>query len=89
MSVLDEIVAGVREDLAVREARRPLEELKAAALDARPALDAAGRAARTGRRRHRRGEAAQPLARATSPPSPTRPSWPPSTRPAARGSSAC
>lgn len=40
MNVLDEIVAGVREDLAVREARIPLEELKAAALDARPALDA-------------------------------------------------
>ena len=38
--MLDEIVAGVREDLAVREARRPLAEVKAAALDARPALDA-------------------------------------------------
>jgi indole-3-glycerol phosphate synthase len=40
VNVLDEIVAGVREDLAVREARRPLDEVKAAALDARPALDA-------------------------------------------------
>ena len=40
MTVLDEIVAGVREDLAVREAQRPLDEVKAAALDARPALNA-------------------------------------------------
>ena len=31
MSVLDEIVAGVREDLAVREAARPLDEVKAEA----------------------------------------------------------
>jgi indole-3-glycerol phosphate synthase len=40
MNVLDEIVAGVREDLAAREATTPLAELKAAAQDARPALDA-------------------------------------------------
>ncbi len=40
MSVLDEIVAGVREDLAAREALIPLAEVKAAALDARPARDA-------------------------------------------------
>jgi len=40
MNVLDEIVAGVREDLAVREAQLPLADVKAAALDARPALDA-------------------------------------------------
>ncbi|MGY1803958.1 indole-3-glycerol phosphate synthase TrpC [Blastococcus sp. SYSU D00922] len=40
MNVLDEIVAGVREDLAQREAVTPLEEVKAAARDARPALDA-------------------------------------------------
>ncbi len=40
MSVLDEIVAGVREDLAAREALTPLAEVKAAALDTRPALDA-------------------------------------------------
>jgi indole-3-glycerol phosphate synthase len=40
MTVLDEIVAGVREDLAVREEQRPLAEVKAAALDARPALNA-------------------------------------------------
>lgn len=40
MSVLEEIVAGVREDLAVREAARPLAAVKAAAGDARPALDA-------------------------------------------------
>ncbi len=40
MNVLDEIVAGVREDLAAREATTPLADVKAAALDARPALDA-------------------------------------------------
>ncbi len=40
VSVLDQIVAGVREDLAAREALLPLAEVKARALDARPALDA-------------------------------------------------
>ncbi|MGY2085091.1 indole-3-glycerol phosphate synthase TrpC [Blastococcus sp. SYSU DS0539] len=40
MNVLDEIVAGVRADLAVREAATPLDEVKAAAQAARPALDA-------------------------------------------------
>ena len=40
MSVLDDIVAGVREDVAAREALAPLAEVKAAARDARPALDA-------------------------------------------------
>ncbi|TYP84915.1 indole-3-glycerol phosphate synthase TrpC [Blastococcus xanthinilyticus] len=40
MTVLDEIVVGVRADLAAREALRPLEEIKAAARDAAPARDA-------------------------------------------------
>ncbi|MEU2349370.1 indole-3-glycerol phosphate synthase TrpC [Modestobacter sp. NPDC049651] len=40
MSVLDEIVAGVREDVAARQALRPLADVQAAAQDARPALDA-------------------------------------------------
>jgi indole-3-glycerol phosphate synthase len=40
MSVLDDIVAGVREDLAAREEQLPLAEIKAAARDAPPALDA-------------------------------------------------
>jgi indole-3-glycerol phosphate synthase len=40
VSVLDEIVAGVREDLAAREALTPLAEVKAVAQDTRPALDA-------------------------------------------------
>jgi indole-3-glycerol phosphate synthase len=39
-SVLDEIVAGVREDVARREAVLPLEEVKASAAQARPAYDA-------------------------------------------------
>ncbi|MGY1747891.1 indole-3-glycerol phosphate synthase TrpC [Modestobacter sp. SYSU DS0511] len=40
MSVLDDIVAGVREDVAARQAAVPLPEVQAAARDARPALDA-------------------------------------------------
>jgi indole-3-glycerol phosphate synthase len=40
VSVLDDIVAGVREDVAARQASTPLPEVKAAARDARPALDA-------------------------------------------------
>jgi indole-3-glycerol phosphate synthase len=40
VNVLDQIVFDVREDLAAREAQRSLAEVKAAALDARPALDA-------------------------------------------------
>lgn len=39
MNVLDEIVAGVREDVAAREALTPLADVKAQARDARPALD--------------------------------------------------
>ncbi|MEZ7897227.1 MAG: indole-3-glycerol phosphate synthase TrpC [Flaviflexus sp.] len=40
MTVLDDIIVGVREDLAVREAETPLEAIKEAALAAPPALDA-------------------------------------------------
>ena len=40
MTVLDDIVAGVREDVATREAATPLAEVKAAARATRPALDA-------------------------------------------------
>ncbi|RZU31411.1 indole-3-glycerol phosphate synthase TrpC [Blastococcus saxobsidens] len=40
MNVLDEIVAGVRADLAAREGVTPFDEVKAAAQAARPALDA-------------------------------------------------
>ena len=39
-TVLDSILVGVREELAAREALTPLEEVKAAAAAARPALDA-------------------------------------------------
>ena len=39
-NVLDEIIAGVREDVAAREASLPLAEVKARAADARPARDA-------------------------------------------------
>jgi len=39
-NVLEDIVAGVREDAAAREAVHPLAEVKAAALAARPAVDA-------------------------------------------------
>jgi indole-3-glycerol phosphate synthase len=40
MSVLDDILAGVREDVAARQAATPLAEVQAAAADARPPLDA-------------------------------------------------
>jgi len=40
VSVLDEILAGVRDDLAERQARIPLEQVKNAAAAAAPALDA-------------------------------------------------
>ncbi|MFT6564670.1 MAG: indole-3-glycerol phosphate synthase, partial [Actinomycetes bacterium] len=40
MTVLDEIVAGVREDLAARQAAVSLDELKNRAADAAPARDA-------------------------------------------------
>jgi indole-3-glycerol phosphate synthase len=40
VSVLDDIVAGVREDVAAREATTPLADVMAAARNARPALDA-------------------------------------------------
>ena len=39
-TVLDSILVGVREDVAAREAVTPLAEVKAAAADASPALDA-------------------------------------------------
>ncbi|MEU0558544.1 indole-3-glycerol phosphate synthase TrpC [Dactylosporangium maewongense] len=38
--MLDEILAGVREDLAIREAQKPLDEIKAAAAQAAPPIDA-------------------------------------------------
>ena len=40
MSVLDEILAGVREDVAARQEQVPLELVKERAAAARPALDA-------------------------------------------------
>lgn len=39
MSVLDEIITGVREDLAARMAQRPLREVRAALADVDPAID--------------------------------------------------
>lgn len=40
VGVLDEIVAGVREDVAARQAALPMDEVKARAADTRPAYDA-------------------------------------------------
>lgn len=40
MTVLDDIIVGVREDLAVREANVPLEDMKQAALNAAAPIDA-------------------------------------------------
>lgn len=48
MSVLDDIVAGAREDLAVREAALPLPELRARLTDVAPALDPLPRIAAVG-----------------------------------------
>ena len=59
VSVLDEIVAGVREDLAAREALVPLAEVKAAASSRAPPSTPSPPCARRAWR-HRRGQAAQP-----------------------------
>jgi indole-3-glycerol phosphate synthase len=48
MTVLDDIVAGVREDLALREAAVPLERLREHVARTDPALDAHGALARDG-----------------------------------------
>ena len=48
VTVLDELVAGAREDLAARQSCLPLEELKAAAADAAPVRDAAAALRRPG-----------------------------------------
>ncbi|MGI8869826.1 MAG: indole-3-glycerol phosphate synthase TrpC [Mycobacteriales bacterium] len=48
MAVLDEILAGVREDLAVHEARCPLAEIRARAADAPPPRNAAASLRRPG-----------------------------------------
>lgn len=47
-TVLDDIIAGVREDLAAREAKVPYAEIKARSLDAPPALDAVAALSRPG-----------------------------------------
>lgn len=47
-TVLDDIIAGVREDLAAREAKVSYEEIKARSLDAPPALDAVAALSRPG-----------------------------------------
>ena len=60
-SVLDEIVAGVREDLIAREAAVPMAQVKAAAAAAASAGRRARGAARARRRGHRRGQAPQPV----------------------------
>ena len=88
-SVLDEILVGVREDLAAREAGPSLDALKASAPRPGPARwTARRRCADPGSRSSPRSSAA---ARARGPwrSSPTRPGWPPTTRPAAPASSAC
>ena len=76
MSVLDDIVAGVREDLAARQQRTRLADLRAALADVDPALRPDATPARAGLQRDRRGQAAAARARATSPRSRTRPRWP-------------
>ena len=61
-SILDDIVAGVRDDVAAREEQHPAGRgARTAAASARAARRP-GRAERTRRRRHRRGQAPQPVA---------------------------
>ena len=84
-SVLDEIVAGVREDVAARQAAVPLDTVKRRAAQAPPALDAlaALRAPGVGviAEVKRRSPSKGALADDRRP----RRSWPASTRPAAPG----
>ena len=86
-SVLEEILAGVREDVAERQERVPLDDVREMAAAAAPPLDALhARCARPASASSPRSSAPRrPGAR--SPPSPTRPSWPASTRPAALAAS--
>ncbi len=60
VSVLDDIVAGVRDDLAARESRTTLTELRAALADVDPPRGSDARLPVSRDERDRRGEAAQP-----------------------------
>ena len=60
-SVLDEIVAGVREDLIAREAAVPMAQVKAAAAAAASPADALAALRAPGVAVHRRGQAPQPV----------------------------
>ena len=62
-TVLDSIIEGVRADVAAREAVVSLAEVKAKAKDAAAPLDVMAALRRAGHRRHRRGEAGQPVTR--------------------------
>ena len=81
-SVLDEILAGVREDVAARQVVDvPLEQIRELAAAAPKAARRVQPAAHFGRTRDRRGEAGLALARPAGRRSPTRLSWRRSTRP--------
>ena len=88
MSVLDEIVDGVRADLAERETATPLAEVKEAArrapeaIDPMPAFRADGVSVIAEVKRSSPSKGASPRSR-------TRPSWPPTTRPVVPRRSAC
>ena len=60
-SVLESIVEGVRADLAVREAEVDFDEIKRRAARRAAADGRAGRAAGSGHRGDRRGQAVQPV----------------------------
>ena len=79
-TVLDSIIEGVRADVAAREAVVGFAESRLPPTAAPPPLDVHGGTARTRHRRHRRGEARQPVTRCSWPTSPTRRSWPAPTQ---------
>ena len=89
MSVLDDILDGVRADVAARQALVPIDELKQRARTAPPPLDALAVLRAPGVGVIAEVKRAQPVPRRARRPSPTRPGWPATTRPAAPRASAC